>query len=148
MGWQDYANHVWADHYEAINRFSVVLQGLDRFTAYHYRAYVEDVGTGTNTSVGQDLTFIPGGPTVDPLPASKQNLTSADLNGELLHTGGAESVDVRFEYGTNWGSLDMEAGHQTLFEAGGFGATVSGLSSCTRYHFRAVTENDADIQRG
>lgn len=146
--WQDYANLVWADRYEAINRFSVGLQGLDRFTVYHYRAYVEDAGTGAITSAGEDLAFIPGGPKVGTLPASDRNANSADLNGELLHTGGAASVDVRFEYGTNWASLDMEAGRQTLFGAGGFSATVTGLSSCTKYHFRAVAANDADTQRG
>jgi hypothetical protein len=148
VDWQDYANHVWADQYEAINRFSVDIEGLDRFTVYHYRAYGKDTATGTITSVGADRTFVPGGPRVDTLPASNRNPTSADLNGELLHMGGAESADVRFEYGTNWASPDMEAGHQTLTQIGGFTATVTGMESCTKYHFRAVAANDADTHTG
>lgn len=143
--WQDYANKVWADNYAAINRFSVDIDGLDRFTAYHYRAYVEDAETA---SVGADVEFIPGGPRVGTGPASNVDMTSADLNGELLHMGGAATVDVLFEYGEDPGSLGVEAGHQTLTELGGFSTTLSDLESCTKIHFRAVAVNDADAHEG
>jgi hypothetical protein len=146
--WQDYANKVWADNYVAINRFSVDVEGLDRFTAYHYRAYVEDAETGSIARVGADLDFIPGGPRVGAVPASNVDTASADLNGELLHMGGAATVDVLFEYGEDPGSLDMEAGHQTLTELGEFSTTLDDLESCTKVHFRAVAVNDADTHQG
>jgi hypothetical protein len=146
--WQDYASKVWADNYVAINRFSVDIESLDRFTVYHYRAYVEDAKTGTIARVGGDATFIPGGPRVGTVSASNIDMTSADLNGELLHMGGAPTVDVLFEYGEVSTSLDMEAGQQTLTELGEFSTTLTDLENCTKYHFRAVAMNDADTHRG
>ncbi len=146
--WQDYANKVWADNYVAVNRFSVDIEGLDRLTGYHYRAYVEDAANGTIASVGGDSTFIPGGPRVNTESASNMDVTSADLNGELWHMGGAATVDVLFEYGEDPASLDMEAGHQTLTALGDFHTTLADLESCTKYYFRAVALNDADTQKG
>ena len=147
--WQDYANHEWADNYEALNRFSLDIDDLDRFTTYHYRAYVEDSQTGTVVSVGDDRAFIPGGPSVQTDLASDLGVAGADLHGELLHMGGAEEVDVLFEYGKNWALQDKEETDQaTLTEPGGFRTTLNGLDSCTRYHFRAVATNDADTHKG
>lgn len=146
--WQDYANKVWADNYVAINRFSVDVEGLDRFTVHHYRAYVEDSETGTITRVGGDFTFIPGGPRVNTASASNIGTTSVDLSGELWHMGGAATVDVLFEYGEDPASLDMEAGHQTLAQLGDFGTTLADLESCAKYYFRAVAVNDADTHKG
>ena len=146
--WEDYPNKVWADNYDAINRFSVNIQGLDRFTEYHYRAYAVDVAVGDTTGVGEDRTFIPGGPGVYTHFASNVDQTSADLNGELGQMGGATTVDVLFEYGENLISPDIEAGEQTLTEVGVFSTTLTDLDSCTKYFFRAVATNDADTHIG
>lgn len=146
--WRDYENFAWADHYEAVNRFSLDIEGLDRLTTYHYRAYVEDSQTGTVVSVGDDREFIPGAPSVQTDLASDLSAQGADLHGELLHMGGAAGVDVWFEYGTNPASLDIEAGHQTLTQPEHFHATLTGLDSCTKYYFRAVAVNDADTHQG
>jgi len=146
--WAYYTNHVWADNYAAVNRFSVNLEGLDRFTEYHYRAYAESLPSGDTIAVGEDRTFIPGGPRVNTHLASNLGQTSADLNGELWHMGGASSVDVLFEYGDDSASLDIQAGEQTLTELGDFSTTLTDLDSCTKYYFRAVATNDADTHIG
>jgi hypothetical protein len=146
--WQDYPNKVWADNYDPVNRFSVNLEGLDRFTEYHYRAYVESLPVGDTIAVGEDRTFIPGGPRVYTHLASNVGQTSADLNGELWHMGGATSVDVLFEYGQVWNSLDTQVGDQSLTELGHFNTTLTDLESCTKYFFHAVATNDADTHIG
>jgi hypothetical protein len=146
--WQDYPNKVWADNYAPINRFSVNIEGLDRFTEYHYRAYVESLPDGETKAVGEDHTFIPGGPRVYTHLASDLDQTSADLNGELGHMGGATSVDVLFEYGEDQASPDIVVGEQTLTELGSFSTTLTDLESCTKYFFQAVGSNDADTHTG
>ena len=140
----DYANRVWADGYGALNTFSLDIEGLDRFTQYHYRAFGEYLEGVNVMRVGLNGMFIPGGPRVHTDAASSIGLTSADLNGELTHMGGAAETEVLIEYGEDSVFLDMETERRTMTDVGVYVASITDLESCTAYHFRTVAENDAN----
>jgi subtilisin len=106
----------------------------------------EDVGLGSNES-GNGLLDVQAAVTGDDggskLSVATDSATSvetetATLNGTLSDLGGAESVEVSFEWGEAGGSLPNETGTRTLSSSGSFSADVSGLSEGTDYEFRAV----------
>jgi len=85
------------------------------------------VSTGDATNVGTD---------------------AATLNGSLDDLGGADSVDVSFEWGPS-GDLSNTTPTQTLSSTGSFSADVSGLDPDTTYDFRAVADaSDGDSDTG
>ncbi|WP_226042619.1 pectate lyase [Natrinema sp. DC36] len=72
--------------------------------------------------------------------------TAASLTGELETMGGADAVDVSFEYreamSDEWQSTDVT----TLEETGEFGFDVSGLTPRRYYQYRAHSDNgEAEI---
>jgi hypothetical protein len=142
--WEHYANRVEADNYDSFNFFSVDVYNLTRTTEYHYRAVGEKTEQGAPIRVGADHTFIPGGPRVIVRDPSDIGVTSAILEGELTHMGGAASCEVYFIYGTDPDHLDMETTHQTMTSTGNYNLELTGLSSCQLYYYRAVATNDAD----
>lgn len=146
--WENYDCTVEADNYDALNYFSVNIANLSRTTEYHYRAVGEYQGQNSVIRVGADATFIPGGPRVWTNNASNIGISSATLNGQLTHLGGAASCDVWFEYGEDENYLGEETEPQTMTSTGEFSAEISGLDSCKTYYFRAIAENDADIWVG
>lgn len=142
--YENYNYRVEADSYDALNFFSVTIDGLDRNTEYHYRAFGEHKQQGSTIRVGVDRTFIPGGPRVIVADPSDIGITSAVIEGRLTHMGGADSCEVFFRYGEDKDFLDMETDHQTMTSIGDFNFEVTGLSSCKTYHYRAYAKNDAD----
>jgi hypothetical protein len=142
--WEDYEFRVPADTYDSFNFFLVNLYGLDRLTEYHYRAVGEHKQHGSIIRPGDDKSFIPGGPRVKVHNASAVGVTSATLEGELTHMGGAASCEVFFRYGTDPDNLDMETTHETMTSNGKFDAEITGLSSCQSYYYQALAINDAD----
>lgn len=86
-------------------------------------------------------------PTPRSAPASNVGPLSATLNGEVNANGHATTI--HFEYGTS-----KQYGQRTPNQAIGAGTTpipvaasVSGLKSGTRYHFRLVAVSNAGIKR-
>jgi len=142
--WELYEYTIEADNYDQWNFFSVDIYGLDRNTEYHYRAVGESKLQGAQMAIGIDRTFIPGGPRVNVLNASSVGTTSARLEGDLTHMGGAASCEAFFKYGTDPQNLNMETTHETMTSTGNFHVDISGLTSCQTYHYRAYASNDAD----
>jgi regulation of enolase protein 1 (concanavalin A-like superfamily) len=64
--------------------------------------------------------------------------TGATLQGTLESMGGADSVDVRFEYREATADEWSESGSTTLSEPGEFGVDVSELTPRRYYRFRAI----------
>ena len=142
--WQLYENMVEADSYTALNTFSVVIDGLDRGTEYHYRAVGQNTQPGTEKRFGVDNTFIPGGPRVVVYNPSEIGVDSAVLEGELTHLGGAPSCEVYFRYGTDIDNMNEETTKQTMTSTGKYNFEVTGLTSCERYYYKAYATNDVD----
>jgi hypothetical protein len=80
------------------------------------------------------ITVVP--PEVATDPATDITSTAATLKGSLIDLGDASSVQVSFQWGltTAYGS---QTSPQTMTSTGSFGATLTGLSANTTYHFRA-----------
>lgn len=142
--WEHYEYRVEADNYDSLNFFSVDIYNLTRTTEYHYRAVGEKHDQSSTIRVGLDFTFIPGGPRVIVQNPSYIGVTSAILEGELTHMGGAASCEVYFKYGTELDNLNMETAPQTMTSTGNYNVELTGLSSCQTYYYRAVAKNDAD----
>jgi hypothetical protein len=99
--------------------------------------------------LGLKETSIITPPTVFTRNSDNIKPNQAQLNGELENLGGADTVDVWFE----WGVLGVsgygnKTSHQERNSVGFFSLSLDGLSSETTYKFRAVAENSAGIMYG
>ena len=77
------------------------------------------------TVVGQSVTFV----------------------GKVTSMGGAESIDVWFEYGKD-DNYGLKTAKKTIHEKGIYCISVANLSPCTTYHYRAVAKNSAGTAYG
>ena len=79
-------------------------------------------------------------PTVTSQPGSDITQSSATLNGNLTSTGGISTL-TGFEYGktTSYGTTVWYAYQSTT---GSYSKSITGLTSNTTYHFRAIVTND------
>jgi hypothetical protein len=73
---------------------------------------------------------------------------AATLRGDLRELGGADAVDVRFEWRAGDGNEWTVAGEHTLDASGEFSHTVSGLEAEAQYEYRAVAEADGTTVTG
>ncbi len=73
-------------------------------------------------------------------PSADITSNSAVISGELSNLGGKTSSTIWFEYGLT-SSYGSKTNVQTISNAGTFQASLSGLNSCTLYHYRAVGDN-------
>ncbi len=73
--------------------------------------------------------------------------TSVIFVGELTDMGGDSTTSVWFEYGKT-SSYGETTNKETLSQPGFYCISVSGLSSSTTYHYRAVAENSAGTSYG
>ncbi|NQT72742.1 MAG: hypothetical protein HQ553_08215, partial [Chloroflexi bacterium] len=89
---------------------------------------------GTQTMELQDFPGNVTPPTVASNDESSVDAVSATLNGTLSDLGTATSVDVSFEWGTDT-SYGSETTPESLSSTGAFTADLSGLTTCTEYHF-------------
>jgi len=73
--------------------------------------------------------------------------TTATFVGELTDLGGDSKTDVWFEYGptSNFGYQTLK---QTMYQTGFYCISVSNLSPCTTYYYRAVAQNSGGISYG
>jgi len=84
----------------------------------------------------------------DTCPANTQpGETSAILVGEVTDDGGDPNLTVWFQYGTTV-YYSNETPHQSQNGLGIFCATITGLQSCTLYHYRAVAQNSGGTSYG
>lgn len=68
--------------------------------------------------------------------------TSAQLNGQLVSLGTAQSASLFFEYSTNSSLAGAtRTGAQSFAQPGAVNATLSGLTPDTQYFFRLVAES-------
>ncbi len=146
--WHDYGHFVEADNYAGWGLFSLDVSGLDRHTTYHYRAIGEYLKAQNQIRVGEDHTFIPGGPRVTTDNVSMIGLYELTLEGDLWHLGGATYCNVFFRYGTDIDNLNHESSHQNLTNIGQYSATITGLTANTTIFYKAVAINDADTWDG
>ncbi len=79
--------------------------------------------------------------TVETKLPSSITLSSIRLNGDVTDDGGCSELELWFEHGktTSYGRTTQI---QERNYTGNFSATVSGLSACTTYHFRAAARNN------
>ena len=73
--------------------------------------------------------------------------TTVNFVGEITDMGGDSTVTGWFEYGQST-SYGQTAPQKTLSQLGNYCITVSGLSACTTYHYRAVAQNSAGTAYG
>ena len=125
--------------------FSTGLTGLNPGTTYYFRSY------GLNAS-GEDwadssesfITLNPAvAPTITNTPATEISFTLAELNGEVLTTGG-EAPEVIIYWGETDGGTNPLAWEQSIeigVQTGSFGREVSSLTNDTTYFFRCFATN-------
>lgn len=80
-------------------------------------------------------------------PSADITSNSAVVSGELSNLGGKTSATIYFEYGLT-SSYGSKTNNQTIANTGTFQATLSGLNSCTLYHYRAVGDNGNGVVNG
>ena len=94
-------------------------------------------------------TFAEPGPTVTTGAPTDLTASQASLHGTLESLGGADSVDVAFEWRQTGAPSWTATAAETLSSAGSFSQTISGLSADTTYEVRAVaTASDGDTAAG
>lgn len=86
-------------------------------------------------------------PTVVTYQAADITLDSAKLKGAVIRDGGCAAMTAWFQYGsdTSYGSNTSQVKRTTT---GAFSATISDLSSCNTYHFRAITRGNGGTSYG
>lgn len=108
---------------------------------YKYFGYVEDVAGNSSFTDPESVTVqVQADPRVATVSVVNLQATQATLEGYVLDLGGADAVEVWFEYGL---TSDYGGESQRLVRNGPgfFNITIDNLEPATVYHFRAVAEN-------
>lgn len=129
-------------------RFEIT--GLERGTTYEYRGVAAELD-GNESDVGQVRTFttVTTSPSVTIDPPATVDESSATLNATLEGMGGADTVDVSFEYRQAGSDFWQGTASETLSAPGSVTRTVTGLASDTSYEYRAVAvASDGDEATG
>jgi len=128
---------------------SANLSGLTSDTTYHYRLVATNaagVTRGSDRTLKTDAR--PGPPGATTGSARGVSAVAARLSASVDPNGRATTY--HFEYGTttSYGKRTADASAGSAQSARSVSATISGLSSNTRYHYRVVADNDAGVTRG
>jgi phosphodiesterase/alkaline phosphatase D-like protein len=119
---------------------SAALSALPPGVTHHYRVVAVNAG---GTTYGADMTFTtPAAPTVTTGVANPVSTSGATLNGTVNANG--VSTTVTFEYGltTAYGTtVPADQSPVTGSTDTAVSAAITGLSSDTTYHYRAVGQN-------
>jgi hypothetical protein len=125
----------------ATGSFSASLTSLTPNTTYYYRA--KAVGASTTYGTTLNFTTSASGTTTlaidevtNPPQASGISATGATLSAVLLSLGGRASVQANFGVQPVDGAY-YETAAKTLYAAGSFSVTLTGLTPSTTYYFRA-----------
>jgi len=146
-----YSNMEWADNHGGFNTFSLDIEGLDRTTTYHYRAFAEKQGASSNIRHGDDLTFLPGRPRVETIWPDNDNevgFNYATIKGRLNFLGGAPSCYVSFNYGLDPDLMTEQTTPVEMTSTGDFNFTLTDLTPCETIYYKAIAENDIDTVDG
>lgn len=73
--------------------------------------------------------------------------TTVNFVGEVTDMGGDNSTNVWFQYGQST-SYGLQTNQQSVSQPGIYCTSVSNLSACTTYHYRAVAQNSAGVSYG
>jgi phosphodiesterase/alkaline phosphatase D-like protein len=124
---------------------NTLLENLTPSTRYYFQVIVN--GGIHGTYQGPLMTFVTAAdntatPQVSTSVAQAITSTSAQLGGNLISTGSAQSVSVYVEYGVTEG-YGFSTSVQTMSSSGNFSFQVDNLKPATTYHFRA-TVNGGD----
>jgi hypothetical protein len=125
------------------------LSGLTSDTTYHYRLVATNpagVTGGADRTMKTDAR--PGPPGATTGSARSVSPVAARLSASIDPNGRATTY--HFEYGTttSYGKRTADASAGSGQSARSVSATISGLSSNTRYHYRVVAGNDSGVTRG
>jgi len=128
---------------------SAKVTGLSSSTTYHFRVAATNP---TGTSDGADHTFEttpPQAPAVSTEPATGVAQTSATLNA-IVNPEDETLSECELEYGTTeaYGSSAPCNPTPAGAEPVATGASVSGLSPSTTYHFRVIATNPTGTSNG
>jgi len=117
---------------------SAILSGLAAGTAYHYRLVAVN-SDGTNN--GNDMTIIPGSPSLTTSAVAAIALSTATSGGIITADGGSAVIARGICWGTSV-NPSITGSHTTDGSGTGtFGSALSGLTSNTLYHVRAYATN-------
>jgi len=150
--WQDYAHSTSPASKSGTGSFSQVVDTLQPDTTYHFRAVASNTA---GTSQGDDGSFstdplLP--PSVSTQAASDIDLTSAQLNGDLVDLGTDDSCQVWFVYDTvqhtGWQDYAYSTPSSPMSAPASFNHVVGSLQSGTTYHYRAVASNAQGTSQG
>lgn len=127
---------------------SAAITGLTAGTTYHFR--VKAVNTA-GTIYGSDMTFTTVGlaPTATTLAATNKTATGAKLNGSV--NANNASTTVTFEYGltASYGQTVTASPSPVTGNLNtNVGATITGLTAGTTYHFRVKAVNTVGTTYG
>lgn len=132
-----------------VTAFNQTISGLTRNTQYYWRAYaVNSAGTGYGTI--QTFTTSVLVPTLTTSAASSVSTTTAAINASITDTGGADSTQSGFAYGTA-NDLETVIATTTLGVQAGLASFSSSLSNLTQnitYYFRPYAVNSAGTGYG
>ncbi|MDD5311413.1 MAG: DUF2341 domain-containing protein [Dehalococcoidia bacterium] len=126
------------------------ISGLTGSVTYYYRCYAVNSGGATWAASGASFTTA-APPAVAPTVtnstgASGVGQTSAQLNGELVSTGGL-STSVRIYYGTTDGGTTASNWQKTKYlytlPVGTFFSSATSLTAGTTYYYRCWASNSA-----
>lgn len=120
--------------------------------SYYVFVYGLNNAKNQNYSLTVSLTSGPTIPTVQTLSAADVTTTSARLRGQVTSTGGASTLERRFEWtksSGNWGAGTSGVDYGVVQDASvtgsdsEFSAVLSGLSPGTGYRYRVYARNSA-----
>ena len=125
------------------------ISGLAPGTTYHFRA----IGSNSaGTAYGADLTFTTGSsggaPTVTTGAATSVTTNSATLNGTVNANGLATTVWFEWGTTTNYGNATVAQAVGSSTSTVAINTGLTGLSTNTTYHFRAVAANGEGTSAG
>jgi len=132
---------------DATGEFEIEISGLDPGTTYAFAAVAT---TASASDSGEGATFTTGKPplTVETGEAVEVGQETATLRGEVLETGGAETVAASVEYWVEGEESRQETLARTLSAPGSFEIAVDGLAPETTYRFRALAATDGGSDAG
>jgi hypothetical protein len=135
--------------FSSATEVSADLTGLTMETTYHYRLVAAN---SVDDTAGEDRTFTPHAVlAVSTDPPSDQTPTSATLNGSFETAG--DDVEYYFEWGPTAAYGNTTAAPPGIEEPDQPGmtevsASIEGLSSYTKYHYRIVATNTLGTSHG
>ncbi|MDX9732711.1 MAG: endonuclease, partial [Thermoanaerobaculia bacterium] len=126
---------------------SASLTGLTACTTYHYRATATSSAGTTN---GSDATFETScpAPVVTTGAATAVTTTGATLNGTVNPNGLATTASFEWGLTTSYGQTTAGQSMGTGSAALPLSASLTGLTACTTYHYRATATSSAGTTNG